>query len=230
MKKACVFLALLLLSAGVLSASVRLVLDVGPIYTNFTNHYNKGSGRNIHEENLFGVNLALRAEFVKNFGVYAMTNFAFGNNYWERWSAKDNYNGVRLRHGLVYAIDSQFGFFYAFKPRPKLEIALGLGLGIGGNGFNRMRRPSDKLLPAKESVSCTNIGAGLNADVSYMFSKLVGIYGGICDTIYAPVAVSTKFDGAKKSVSYTSSAVQDTADIGSVSNSFSIKAGIQFVF
>lgn len=224
MKKACVFLALLLLSAGVLSASVRLVLDVGPIYTNFTNHSNKGSERRIHEENLFGVNLALRAEFVKNFGVYAMTNFAFGNNYWAHRSSKDEYYGVRLRHGLVYAIDSQFGFFYAFKPRPKLEIALGLGLGIGGNGFNR------EIAKIKQSVRCTNIGVGLNADVSYMFSKLVGIYGGICDTIYAPVAVSTKRDDEKETKTWTGPDVQNVAGIGSVSNSFSVKAGIQFVF
>ena len=226
MKKACVFLALLLLSAGVLSASVRLVLDVGPIYTHFTNHlsYNGSSKKYTHSENLFGVNLALRAEFVKNFGVYAMTNFAFGNAYWEHWSSPDSYGGNRYKHGLVYAIDSQFGFFYAFKPRPKLEIALGLGLGIGGNGFNR------KILKTKQSVSCTNIGLGLNADVSYMFSKLVGIYGGICDTIYSPVAVSTKFENAKETKSYSGSDVQNTAGIGSISNSFSIKAGIQFVF
>ena len=225
MKKACVFLALLLLSAGVLSASVRLVFDVGPIYTHFTNHlsYNGSSKKYTHAENLFGVNLALRAEFVKNFGVYAMTNFAFGNAYWEHWSSPDSYGGNRHKHGLVYAIDSQFGFFYAFKPRPKLEIALGLGLGIGGNGFNR---------EIKKSVRCTNIGAGLNADISYMFSKLVGIYGGICDTIYAPVAaaVTTKIDNEEDAKTLTGPKVQNEAGIGSVSNSFSIKAGIQFVF
>ena len=226
MKKACVFLVLLLLSAGVLSASVRLVLDVGPIYTHFTNHlsYNGSSKKYTHSENLFGVNLALRAEFVKNFGVYAMTNFAFGNAYWEHWSSPDSYGGNRHKHGLVYAIDSQFGFFYAFKPRPKLEIALGLGLGIGGNGFNR------EIVKIKQSVRCTNIGVGLNADVSYMFSKLVGIYGGICDTIYAPVAVSTKRDDEKETKTWTGPDVQNVAGIGSVSNSFSIKAGIQFVF
>ena len=226
MKKACVFLALLLLSAGVLSASVRLVLDVGPIYTHFTNHlsYNGSSKKYTHSENLFGVNLALRAEFVKNFGVYAMTNFAFGNAYWEHWSSPDSYGGDRHKHGLVYAIDSQFGFFYAFKPRPKLEIALGLGLGIGGNGFNR------EIAKIKKSVRCTNIGAGLNADISYMFSKLVGIYGGICDTIYAPVAVSTKRDDEKETKTWTGPEVQNQAGIGSVSNAFSIKAGIQFVF
>lgn len=228
MKKACVFLALLLLSAGVLSASVRLVLDVGPIYTHFTNHlsYNGSSKKYTHSENLFGVNLALRAEFVKNFGVYAMTNFAFGNAYWQHRSSPDSYDGNRYKHGLVYAIDSQFGFFYAFKPRPKLEIALGLGLGIGGNGFNR------EIAKIKESVRCTNIGAGLNADVSYMFSKLVGIYGGICDTIYAPVAaaVTTKFNNGENTTTWTGPEVQNKAGIGSVSNSFSIKAGIQFVF
>lgn len=228
MKKACVFLALLLLSAGVLSASVRLVFDVGPIYTHFTNHlsYNGSSKKYTHAENLFGVNLALRAEFVKNFGVYAMTNFAFGNAYWEHWSSPDSYGGNRHKHGLVYAIDSQFGFFYAFKPRPKLEIALGLGLGIGGNGFNR------EIAKIKESVRCTNIGAGLNADISYMFSKLVGIYGGICDTIYAPVAaaVTTKINNGEDTKTWTGPEVQNQAGIGSVSNSFSIKAGIQFVF
>ena len=223
MKKACVFLTLLLLCAGVLSASVRLVLDVGPIYTNFTNHLNKNSERSIHEENLFGVNLALRAEFIKNFGVYAMTNFAFGNNYWEHWSYADSYGGYRVKDTFVYAIDSQFGFFYAFKPRPKLEIALGAGLGIGGNGFTR------KIRKIKQNVNCTNIGFGLNADVSYMFNKLVGIYGGIADTIYAPVAVSTKFEGATESKIRRGQDVRYDG-IGPVSNSFSIKAGVQFVF
>lgn len=226
MKKACVFLALLLFSAGVLSASVRLVFDVGPTYTHFTNHlsYNNSSQKHIHSANLFGVNFALRAEFVKNFGVYAMTNFAFGNSYWNHWSYPNSYGGSRHKVGLVYAIDSQFGFFYAFKPRPKLEIAVGAGLGIGGNGFNRT------IAKVKQSVSCTNIGLGLNADVSYMFSKLVGVYGGLSDAIYAPVAVSTKFEGANSSVSYSSSDMQNKAAIGSISNSLSIKAGIQFVF
>ena len=65
----------------------------------------------------------------------------------------------------------------------------------------------------------------MNLDVSYMFTEMVGIYSGISDTLYAPVL--TKADRTIGNKTKTSS---DSNASGKIANSFSIKAGLQFVF
>ena len=154
---------------------------------------------------LFGV------EFVKNFGVYVTANFALGRYYWSKESYPTHYEGTRSPAGVTFAIDSQFGFFYVFHPVKKLDLTLGAGIGIGGSGYN-------KPLPKSQA----NIGGGINFNASYMFTKMVGIYGGVSDTLYAPVYTETQISSTRS--------IKDTDVSGKVANSLNIKAGIRLVF
>ena len=236
-KRVCILFLLTVFSVGFLSAKVKLTLDVGPVYTHFDNYRSTDSKKHIRSANLGGLDILLRCEFAKHFGVYGMTNFAFGNRFWDHASSKKHYEGWlsdRDVVDLVYAIDSQFGFFYAFTPAKNLEIMLGFGLGLGGNGYNLSYTETilGKSIGIDDKKHCTNIGGGINVDVSYMFTKMVGIYGGISDTLYLPVSVRVKTNrtGKEGSKTYSGADIQNKAGIGRLSNSLSIKAGIQFVF
>ena len=140
---------------------------------------------------------------------------AFGKNYWTKSSQPDSYSGQRHTPNFTYAIDSQLGLFYVFHPTDNLDLRLGLGLGIGGSGHNTTAREYSQL----------NIGGGVDLTISYMFTKLIGIYGGVSDTIYAPVyRATTTIVGSVE----TKDPSTDVS--GMVANSFSIKAGIRFNF
>ena len=212
-KRICILFLLSVFSIGLLSAKVSLVFDVGPLFT----HFDHLSGSNYSwSTNVGGLNFVLRGEFAKNFGVYGMGNFAFGSrlsqthgNSTHTWSAD-----------LTYAIDSQFGFFYAFKPIKDLEIMLGFGVGIGGSGY----RTSGK--SRKYLAHYTNIGGGFNVDVSYMFTKMIGVYGGLSDTMYAPVAQNTKLTVGD----HTWEESYSGSKAGRFANAFSLKAGVQLKF
>lgn len=233
-KRICILFLLTIFSVGFLSAKVKLTLDVGPVFTHFDNFHSTDNGRkNIRSANLGGLNILLRGEFAKNFGVYGMTNFAFGNRFWHVAISKRHYEGALNDADLVYAIDSQFGFFYSFKSVKNLEITLGLGFGLGGNGYNISYKTPllNDYIRIFAKTHCTNIGGGVNLDVSYMFTKLVGIYGGISDTLYIPVSVTVRSSKINKnSTTYSGSDIQSKAGIGKLSHSVSIKAGLQFVF
>ena len=212
-KHLCILFLLSVFAVGSLFAKVSLTLDVGPVYTHFAHRSNTSSaGRtDTWSTRTGGLNVLLRAEFAKNFGVYGMANFAFGKRIVTGFNTKTHCERDKWDASLSYAIDSQFGFFYAFKPKTNLELMLGLGIGIGGSGYKSGNRPH-----------FTNIGGGINFDVSYMFTKLIGIYGGLSDTLYAPVAMTTK-SGDITTTYYNASA-------GKIANAFSLKAGLQFKF
>lgn len=223
-KSICVFFLLTVLSVGFLSAKVKLSLDVGPVYTYFGSRTSSGNGHTSWTAHTGGLNVLFGVEFIKNFGVYGTANFAFGKNYWDKTSFPRSYSGSLRDAELTYAIDSQFGFFYVFHPSNKLDLTLGLGLGIGGSGHNREYATSSKII--KEEISQANIGGGVNLDVSYMFTKMIGIYGGVADTVYAPVYTKTKI----KIGNHELPPNEDTHVSGKIANSLNIKAGIRLVF
>ncbi len=212
-KHLCILFLLSVCAVGSLFAKVSLTLDVGPVYTHFGHRSNTSSAgiTNTWSTRTGGLNVLLRAEFAKNFGVYGMANFAFGKRVSNGTHTENTSIITRGNASLSYSIDSQFGFFYVFKPKTNLELMLGLGIGIGGSGYKSGDRPH-----------FTNIGGGINFDVSYMFTKLIGIYGGLSDTLYAPVAKTTK-SGDITTTYYNASA-------GKIANAFSLKAGLQFKF
>lgn len=215
-KYLCILFLLSVCAIGSVFAKVSLTLDVGPVYTHFSHRSNTTSAGTTHTwtTHTGGLNVLLRAEFAKNFGVYGMANFAFGQRMVTGFNTKTHCERDKWDASLSYAIDSQFGFFYAFKPKTNLEIMLGAGIGIGGSGYNY----------SSDRHHYTNIGGGINCDVSYMFTKLIGIYGGLSDTLYAPVSVShTEKSGSDSKTTTSSSA-------GKIANAFSLKAGIQFKF
>ena len=219
-KYLCILFLLSVCAIGSVFAKVSLTLDVGPIYTHFSHRSDTNSAGRTHTwaTHTGGLNVLLRAEFAKNFGVYGMANFAFGQRMVTGFNTKTHCERDKWDASLSYAIDSQFGFFYAFKPKTNLELMLGLGIGIGGSGYNYNRTNSSK------RYHYTNIGGGINFDVSYMFTKLIGIYGGLSDTLYAPVSRShTTKDGNSSSTTISSPA-------GKIANAFSLKAGLQFKF
>nr|WP_314992366.1 DUF2715 domain-containing protein [uncultured Treponema sp.] len=215
-KYLCILFLLSVCAIGSVFAKVSLTLDVGPIYTHFSHRSDTTSAGRTHTwaTHTGGLNVLLRAEFAKNFGVYGMANFAFGNRMVTGFNTKTHCERDKWDASLSYAIDSQFGFFYAFKPKTNLEIMLGAGIGIGGSGYNY----------SSDRYHYTNIGGGINCDVSYMFTKLIGIYGGLSDTLYAPVSVSHTVKSGSDSTTTTSSSA------GKIANAFSLKAGIQFKF
>lgn len=224
-KSICILFLLTVLSVGFLSAKVKLNLDIGPVYTYFGSSKIHDNGRiDTWATHTGGLNVLFGAEFVKNFGVYGTVNLAFGKDYWAKFSSKRAYGGELMDADLTYAIDCQFGFFYVFHPIKKLDLTLGAGIGIGGSGYNRTY--SSGSTPIKKDQSQANIGGGINFNASYMFTKMVGIYGGVSDTLYAPVYTNTK----TKIGNSDPTSQEDTNTSGKIANSFSIKAGLQLVF
>lgn len=220
-KSLCIIFLLTVFSVGFLSAKVKLTLDIGPVYTYFGSRTAVNNGvTNTWTTHTGGLNVLFGAEFIKNFGVYGTVNFAFGNHFWSKIASKRYYEGWRTDANLTYAIDSQFGFFYVFHPVQKLDLTLGCGIGIGGSGRSYNTSGS-----AKMSISQTNIGGGINFDASYMFTKMIGIYGGLSDTLYAPVSTKTK-----TKIGDSTKTKEDSSSSGKIANSFSIKAGLQLVF
>ena len=221
MKKGiCILFLLIVFSVSFLSAKVKLSLDVGPVYTYFSSRSTDSNGtKSTWATHTGGLNVLFGAEFVQNFGVYGTVNFAFGKRIITGIHTENTSTITRWKGDLTYVIDSQFGFFYVFHPLKKLDLTLGLGIGIGGSGRSY---PSNS---KKISVSQTNIGGGVNLDVSYMFTKMVGIYGGFTETLYAPVSTTVK-----TTVGSTDTKVTDSNASGKLANSLNIKAGIQFVF
>lgn len=223
-KYLCILFLLSVCAIGSVFAKVSLILDVGPIYTHFSHRSDTNSAGRTHTwaTHTGGLNVLLRAEFAKNFGVYGMANFAFGQRMVTGFNTKTHCERDKWDASLSYAIDSQFGFFYVFKPKTNLELMLGLGIGIGGSGYNYNRTNTGDRY---HRYHYTNIGGGINFDVSYMFTKLIGIYGGLSDTLYAPISgtQTTKYkDGKKEDVPINPA--------GKIANAFSLKAGIQFKF
>jgi len=223
-KRICILCLLTVFSVGFLSANVKMNLELGPVYTYFSSHTSSSSGHTSWTTHTGGLNVLFGVEFIKNFGVYGTANFAFGKDYWYKTSSKTEYHGYLRDADLTYAIDSQFGFFYVFHPTKNLDLTLGAGLGIGGSGHNRTYTTAG--ITTKKEISQANIGGGVNLDISYMFTKMIGIYGGVSDTLYAPVYTKTKTKiGNGNSVSS-----EDTHVSGKIANSLNIKAGIRLVF
>ena len=214
-KRLCMLCMLTVFSVGFLSAKVKMNLELGPVYTYFGSRTTVGNRHTSWTTHTGGLNVLFGAEFVQNFGVYGSVNLAFGKYYWSKTSSPDSYGGYRYTPNFTYAIDSQLGLFYVFHPSNNLDLRLGLGLGIGGSGHNTTALEYSQL----------NIGGGVDLTISYMFTEMIGIYGGVSDTIYAPVyrATTTIVGSAKTKESSTNVS-------GRVANSFSIKAGIRFNF
>lgn len=210
-KRICILCLLTVFSVGFLSANVKMNLELGPVYTYFGSRTSSGSGHTSWTTHTGGLNVLFGAEFVKNFGVYVSANFAFGKDYWYKTSYPRSYSGFLNDATLTYAIDSQFGFFYVFHPAKNFDLRLGAGLGIGGSGYN-------KPLPKSQA----NIGGGVDLNISYMFTKMIGIYGGVSDTLYAPVYTETQISSTQS--------IKDTDVSGKIANSLNIKAGIRLVF
>lgn len=210
-KRICILCLLTVFSVGFLSANVKMNLELGPVYTYFGSRTSSGSGHTSWTTHTGGLNVLFGVEFIKNFGVYGTANFAFGKDYWDKWSSKKSYGGFLRDADLTYAIDSQFGFFYVFHPAKNFDLRLGAGLGIGGSGYNK---------PLSKSQA--NIGGGVDLNISYMFTKMIGIYGGVSDTLYAPVYTKTQIDSTHS--------IESTDVSGKIANSLNIKAGIRLVF
>ncbi len=235
MKKKCLVVVALLVSASMLfAAGKKITFDIGPMYTLSSNHLKRtvgGTKQKIAKfANLGGINATLSYDIAKNFGVYGMANFTFGSVLHTKTKTKSGGKETDTERetdvDLVYAIDSQFGFFYTFKPLKNLDLRLGAGIGLGGHGWNRTIGSSE----IRNHV--TNIGAGINFDVSYMFTSLVGIYGGVCDTMYGTVSYTRRVkngDDKKTKDTYKGTAIQDHG-IGKFSNAFSLKCGVQLKF
>jgi hypothetical protein len=210
-KRICILCLLTVFSVGFLSANVKMNLELGPVYTYFGSRTSSGSGHTSWTTHTGGLNVLFGVEFVKNFGAYVTANFAFGKDYWYKTSSPRSYTGFLNDATLTYAIDSQFGFFYVFHPAKNFDLRLGAGLGIGGSGYNK---------PLSKSQA--NIGGGVDLNISYMFTKMIGIYGGVSDTLYAPVYTETQISSTQS--------IKDTDVSGKIANSLNIKAGIRLVF
>ena len=210
-KRICILCLLTVFSVGFLSANVKMNLELGPVYTHFGSRTSSGSGHTSWTTHTGGLNVLFGVEFVKNFGAYVTANFAFGKDYWYKTSSPRSYTGFLNDATLTYAIDSQFGFFYVFHPAKNFDLRLGAGLGIGGSGYNK---------PLSKSQA--NIGGGVDLNISYMFTKMIGIYGGVSDTLYAPVYTETQISSTQS--------IKDTDVSGKIANSLNIKAGIRLVF
>ena len=240
-KKGCIILCMLFLGVCMVNAKPRassgsslkngLSVHVGGTLTGFRNVRKSGNTRNVHSFGAGGLNIAVQYGLTKNFGVYGLTDFTFGSKMNNSWSSKTyntyEYKSIKTKTELLYAIDSQFGLYYLFHAPANVHFMLGGGFALGGNG-SHVKKPG-----YLEKRHITNIGGGINFDVIYMFTKMFGIYGGISDTMYAPVEVTIRKkpdNGSASTTHYSGSDIHNKAYIGNFSNSFNLKVGLRLSF
>lgn len=238
-KKYCIIVCMLFLGLCMLNAKPRpssegslkngLSVHIGGTLTGFRNLHKHDSTKYVHSFGSRGFNVAVQYGIGKNFGVYGLSHFTFGsrlrNSQSTRTYNRYTYTSIKSRAELTYVIDSQFGAYYLFHAPANVHFMLGAGLGLGGNGSHI--KDSEYLV----KTHITNIGAGINFDVLYMFTKMIGIYGGISDTMYAPVEVTVqkkpRKEGSASTSHYSGSDIQNKAGVGSFSNSFNFKVGLR---
>ncbi|MGI5173589.1 DUF2715 domain-containing protein [Treponema sp. OMZ 840] len=232
----------LLIAAVVLLVSAVFVfadtaISIGPAFTNYLVRTKMEGGTlpadvqaivgdsfgNLKDEknNAAGFALDVRGRF-----LYGMIQMAFPA---KTHSDIINSNINDLKNSAII-FDSQLGAGFTFFKKSPFNLFIG-----GGVGLNTMYAQKTMKLPVTgNEVSYAKLdfmlGAGANVLAQFYFTKHLGIYAGIADTVYfAPLVAKKEFklpDGS----TYNYGQSSDTQVKNTLANSLNVKAGLTIKF
>lgn len=232
-RKLFVTVFMLLLAAGSVFAE-GISISFGPAYTNYfirskvDGESSIGSIKGVLGD-AFGknkdevINAAGFAVDIRGKLFYAMLQMAFPS----KTHSDLLKGGSSALKNSALIFDSQLGIgMTLFKDSP---FNLFLGAGIG---FNTMYSNQKVKIPSYGEVSYAKtdfmLGVGVNVLASFYFTKIIGIYGGLADTVYmAPIKAQRKFTVAGKD--YTLDSASGNVK-NSIANSFNLKLGLSIRF
>jgi len=122
----------------------------------------------------------------------------------------------------AFILDTQLGAGITLFKKTRFNLFLG-----GGLGLNAMKA-TQSISIAGQNLSYDKLdvmfGVGVNVLASFYFTKMIGIYGGIADTVYfAPLKVKKTFKVGNQeyTVSNTSNNIKEV-----IANSVNLKLGL----
>ncbi|MGF7108784.1 DUF2715 domain-containing protein [Treponema pedis] len=212
-----------------------LAISFGPAYTNYLvkpkTEEGKLSGNAVQDSiisqlkgatteknNAAGFAVDIRGDY-----LYGMLQIAFPSK-----THTDLIKGgtAGLKKG-AFIMDTQVGAGYTFFKDSRFNLFLGAGL-----GFNLMSSEQTISIPLAGDFNYKKldamIGVGGNITASFYFTKHVGIFAGIADTVYfAPIKAKKTFTVAGETINLDEK-TEGTKLSNSFANSLNLKAGISF--
>ena len=231
MKHKKIVLVLIILAASAVFAFADFAISFGPAFTNYFVHTkNEGNFstfsndvqnalKNAKDEknNAAGVAVDLRAGF-----IYLMAQIAFpGKNHTDLMKgATAEKDKFVVKNAFI--LDSQLGVGITLFKKTPFNLFLG-----GGLGLNAMKATQTVSI-ASQDISYDKLdvmfGVGVNVLASFYFTDMIGIYGGIADTVYfAPLKVKKTFKVGNQeyTVSNTNNNIKEV-----IANSVNLKLGL----
>lgn len=230
MKNKKIIFILIISVASAVFAFADFAISFGPAFTNYFVHTkNNGNLGTVHADiqkavqdlkdeknNAAGLAVDLRAGF-----IYLMAQIAFPgknhNDLMKRAPAeKDKFVAKN-----AFILDTQLGAGITLFKKTRFNLFLG-----GGLGLNAMKA-TQSISIAGQNLSYDKLdvmfGVGVNVLASFYFTKMIGIYGGIADTVYfAPLKVEKTFNVAGQPYTFSNkNSIQDV-----IANSVNLKLGL----
>ena len=230
MKNKKIIFILIISVASAVFAFADFAISFGPAFTNYFVHTkNNGNLGTVHADiqkavqdlkdeknNAAGLAVDLRAGF-----IYLMAQIAFpGKNHTDLMKGapaeKDKFVAKN-----AFILDTQLGAGITLFKKTRFNLFLG-----GGLGLNAMKA-TQSISIAGQNLSYDKLdvmfGVGVNVLASFYFTKMIGIYGGIADTVYfAPLKVEKTFNVAGQPYTFSNkNSIQDV-----IANSVNLKLGL----
>ena len=231
MKHKKIILVLIILAVSAVFVFADFAISFGPAFTNYFVHTkNEGNFANLtadmqntlknakdEKNNAAGLAVDLRAGM-----IYFMAQIAFpGKNHSDLVKGSSAEKDKFLVKN-AFILDTQLGAGVTLFKKTPFNLFLG-----GGLGLNAMK--------ATQSISIFNqkftyekldvmFGLGVNVLASYYFTNIIGIYGGIADTVYfAPLKVKKTFKvgNQEHTISNTDGSIKYV-----IANSVNLKLGL----
>ncbi|CEM61576.1 hypothetical protein DWQ65_04430 [Treponema phagedenis] len=163
--------------------------------------------------------------------VYGFVQFAFPTKTWE--SAFEEENKKRILEKGAFIMDGQIGAGYNFFNTSPFNLYVGGGLGVNVVRTERALNfgKIGKLDFGQVKYTNTNAMMGLGANIlaHYYFTKNVGIYAGLADTLYfLTLANSKKISWGKIEIKPDKNEKVKVSDV--FTNSFNAKLGLSVKF
>ena len=231
MKHKKIVLVLIISVASAVFAFADFAISFGPAYTNYFVHTkNDSNWGTVHADikkavqdlkdeknNAAGLAVDLRAGF-----IYLMAQIAFPGK-----KHNDLVKGSRAEKDKFLAknafiLDTQLGAGITLFKKTRFNLFLG-----GGLGLNAMKA-TQSISIAGQNLSYDKLdvmfGVGVNVLASFYFTKMIGIYGGIADTVYfAPLKVKKTFKVGNETYELSNSK-NNLTDV--IANSVNLKLGL----
>lgn len=230
MKNKKIIFILIISVASAVFAFADFAISFGPAFTNYFVHTkNNGNLGTVHADiqkavqdlkdeknNAAGLAVDFRAGF-----IYLMAQIAFpGKNHSDLMKgAKAEKDKFVVKNAFI--LDSQLGAGITLFKKTRFNLFLG-----GGLGLNAMKATQSVSI-AGQNLSYDKLdvmfGVGVNVLASFYFTKMIGIYGGIADTVYfAPLKVEKTFNVAGQPYTFSNkNSIQDV-----IANSVNLKLGL----